>query len=227
VSKAAIPPSLGNTGFFQDLFLRFRQGNKVAGTAVIPFMPADIPSIASGQHAARSARFEAHVLPHLDAAYNLARWLAHNDADAQDVVQEAMLRAFRYFDSFRGGDARVWLLAIVRNTYYSLRVKTPSDGMQETFDDDAHAIVDEQSTPEARTLLAIDVSALQTALENLPHPLREAIVLRELEDCSYKEIASITGQKIGTVMSRLARARERLKAELTRHSKEARHHDVQ
>ncbi|RDS85536.1 sigma-70 family RNA polymerase sigma factor [Dyella psychrodurans] len=190
-------------------------------------MPADFHRIASGRPAAGSTSFEAQVLPYLDAAYNLARWLARDDADAQDVVQEAMLRAFRYFDSFRGGDARVWLLAIVRNTFYSLRMKVPPDGMQETFDDDAHAVVDEQPTPEARMLIALDVGALQKALENLPHPLRETIVLRELEECSYKEIASITGQKIGTVMSRLARARERLRAELTRHSTEVRRHDVQ
>ena len=172
-------------------------------------------------------RFKAQVLPYLDAAYNLARWLARDEADAQDVVQEALLRAFRYFDSFRGGDTRVWLLAIVRNTYYSLRMKTPPEGMHETFDDDVHATVDEQPTPEALMLLALDVSALQKALENLPHPLREAIVLREIEACSYKEIASITGQKIGTVMSRLARARERLRADLTPHSTEVCRHDVQ
>ncbi|HUA79012.1 MAG TPA: sigma-70 family RNA polymerase sigma factor [Dyella sp.] len=186
-------------------------------------MPSDIHAISSSQN----ARFEACVLPHLDAAYNLARWLAHDDADAQDVAQEAMLRAFRYFHSFHGGDARVWLLAIVRNTFYSLRTKTGPENAHETFDDDVHAPTDEAPSPEARALLAIDVSALQTALQNLPHPLREALVLRELEECSYKEIASITGQKIGTVMSRLARARERLKAELTGHSTEARRHDVQ
>lgn len=166
------------------------------------------------------------MLPYLDAAYNLARWLARDDVDAQDVVQEAMLRAFRYFDSFHGGDARVWLLAIVRNTFYSLRTKAAVDDAHETFDDNVHNFADEQPSPETRTLLALDIGALQTALENLPHPLREAIVLRELEECSYKEIASITGQKIGTVMSRLARARERLRTELTQHSTEARRHDV-
>ncbi len=183
--------------------------------------------MAPDPHVIGSTRFEERVLPHLDAAYNLARWLTRDDTDAQDVVQEAMLRAFRYFNSFHGGDARIWLLAIVRNTYYSLRTKTPPDSMHEAFDDDVHTITDDQPTPEARALLALDVGSLQMALENLPHPLREAIVLRELEECSYKEIAAITGQKIGTVMSRLARARERLKAELTRHSTEARRHDVQ
>jgi RNA polymerase sigma-70 factor (ECF subfamily) len=190
-------------------------------------MPADFQSTPVRADSHRSLNFEARVLPYLDAAYNLARWLARDDVDAQDVVQEAMLRAFRYFDSFHGTDARVWLLAIVRNTFYSLRSKTSPDGMHESFDDDVHTIADEQPSPEARAVLAIDVSSLQSALEKLPHPLREVIVLRELEECSYKEIASITGQKIGTVMSRLARARERLKAELTQQPSEARRHDVQ
>ena len=186
-------------------------------------MPSDFrPSAATP----RNAHFEACVLPHLNAAYNLARWLARDDADAQDVVQEAMLRAFRYFDSFHGSDARVWLLAIVRNTFYSVRAKSASHDAHESFDDDAHIVIDEQPSPEARALLAVDVDALQTALTHLPHPLREAIVLRELEECSYKEIASITGQKIGTVMSRLARARERLRAELSTSFTEARRHDV-
>jgi RNA polymerase sigma factor (sigma-70 family) len=189
-------------------------------------MPANLHGHPPDLHASASASFEGVVLPHLDAAYNLARWLARDDADAQDVVQEALLRAFRYYSSFHGGDARVWLLAIVRNTFYSLRMKVPPDGVCEAFDDEIHTLADEQPTPEAHTLLALDVSSLQRALENLPHSLREAIVLRELEECSYKEIAAITGQKIGTVMSRLARARERLRLELTAHSTEARRHDV-
>jgi RNA polymerase sigma-70 factor (ECF subfamily) len=175
---------------------------------------------------AASQRFEALVLPFLDAAYNLARWLAHDDADAQDVVQEAMLRALRYFDSFHGGDARVWLLAIVRNTFYSWRSRTLPDSLREPLDDDAHPLIDEHPSPETLTLLAVDVGSLQRALERLPPPLREVLVLRELEECSYKEIAAVTGQKIGTVMSRLARARERLKHELTHHPEEARRHDL-
>ena len=214
------------TDFQAGLFRLLRYGNKVVATAVLAFMPVNIHRQPTDLHAARSASFEATVLPHLDAAYNLARWLARDDADAQDAVQESLLRAFRYYGSFHGGDARVWLLAIVRNTFYSLRTKTPPDGAHEAFDDEVHTLADEQPTPEAHTLLAMDVTALQQALETLPHPLREAIVLRELEECSYKEIASITGQKIGTVMSRLARARERLRIELTRHSTEARRHDV-
>ncbi|HEV2681740.1 MAG TPA: sigma-70 family RNA polymerase sigma factor [Rhodanobacter sp.] len=189
-------------------------------------MPIDSPAISPGSDHVRSARFEALVLPCLDAAYNLARWLARNDADAQDVVQEAMLRALRYFDSFHGSNARVWLLAIVRNTYYTLRTKNPADHLCESLDEDAHPLVDDGPSPEALTLLAVDVGTLQLALERLPPPLREVIVLRELEECSYKEIAAITEQKIGTVMSRLARARERLKTELTCRPKEVRRHDV-
>ncbi len=189
-------------------------------------MPVDLHVIPPSQDSVRSARFEALVLPCLDAAYNLARWLARDHADAQDVVQEAMLRALRYFDSFRGNDARVWLLAIVRNTYYTLCTKTPSDNLHESLDDDIHPLVDEGPSPETLTLLAVDIGTLQLALERLPSPLREVLVLRELEECSYKEIAAITEQKIGTVMSRLARARERLKVELGHRPKEVRHHDV-
>src|SRR5580698_5397981 len=103
-------------------------------------MPADFQSTPFRASADRSVNFEVRVLPYLDAAYNLARWLARDDADAQDVAQEALLRAFRYFDSFHGTDARVWLLAIVRNTFYSLRSKTSPDGMHESFDDDVHTI---------------------------------------------------------------------------------------
>ncbi|GAB2559690.1 sigma-70 family RNA polymerase sigma factor [Rhodanobacter koreensis] len=189
-------------------------------------MPADLHVIPPSPDSVRSARFEALVLPCLDAAYNLARWLARNDADAQDVVQEAMLRALRYFDSFHGNDARVWLLAIVRNTYYTLHMKTPPDNLRESLDEDAHPLVDQGPSPEALTLLAVDIGTLQLALERLPPPLREVLVLRELEECSYKEIAAITEQKIGTVMSRLARARERLKTELTCRPKEVRRHDL-
>jgi RNA polymerase sigma-70 factor, ECF subfamily len=198
----------------------------VAPTEVFVRMPIDPPASPASHDAARSARFEAVVLPYLDAAYNLARWLARNDADAQDVVQEALLRALRYFDSFRGNDARVWLLAIVRNSFYTLRSHTLPEALHAALDDERHPLVDEGPSPEALTLLAVDVGALQAALEQLPPALREVIVLRELEECSYKEIATITEQKIGTVMSRLARARERLKSELTCRTKEVRRHDV-
>ena len=189
-------------------------------------MPIDFHVMPAGPATDQSARFEATVLPHLDAAYNLARWLAHHDTDAEDVAQESLLRAFRYFGSFHGGDARVWLLAIVRNTYYTLRMKTPPGGSHELFDEDIHTLADEQPSPETLTLLAADIGAMQHALEALPYALREVIVLRELEECSYKEIAAITQLKIGTVMSRLARARQRLATQLTSRPLEARRHDV-
>ena len=188
-------------------------------------MPAN-PFAPPSPDAATTARFQTVVLPWLDAAYNLARWLVRNEADAQDVVQESLLRALRYFGSFRGGDARVWLLAIVRNTCYTLHARHAPDDRHESLDDEALALPDDCPSPEALTLLAVDIGSLQQALERLPPPLREVVVLRELEECSYKEIATVTGQKIGMVMSRLARARERLRAELSHPTQEAGRHDV-
>lgn len=159
------------------------------------------------------AAFESEVMRHLDAAYNLARWLARNDQDAEDVVQEAVLRAFRFFGGFRGGDARVWLLAIVRNTFYTQRSHAPAAGTLEEFDEAIHGGED-LDDPQAVLLRAADAQSLRDALERLPPEFREVLVLRELEGCSYKEIAAITHLKIGTVMSRLARARERLQRDL-------------
>jgi len=159
------------------------------------------------------ATFEREVMRHLDAAYNLARWLARNDQDAEDVVQEAMLRAFRFFGGFRGGDARVWLLAIVRNTFYTQRTQVPATARIDEFDEAIHGGADHED-PQVMLLRAADAQSLHAALERLPPEFREVLVLRELEECSYKEIASITNLKIGTVMSRLARARERLQREL-------------
>jgi len=160
------------------------------------------------------AVFERDVMRHLDAAYNLARWLARNDQDAEDVVQEAMLRAFRFFGGFRGGDAKVWLLAIVRNTFYTQCARSPAAGSIDEFDEAIHGGA-EHDDPQSLLLRAADAQNLHAALERLPPEFREVLVLRELEECSYKEIASITNLKIGTVMSRLARARERLQRELT------------
>lgn len=159
------------------------------------------------------AGFEGEVMRHLDAAYNLARWLARNDQDAEDVVQEAALRAFRFYGGFRGGDAKVWLLAIVRNTFYTLRAQAPSPGAVDEFDEAIHGGEDHDE-PQSALLRAADAQTVRDALERLPPEFREVLVLRELEECSYKEIASITNLKIGTVMSRLARARVRLQREL-------------
>jgi RNA polymerase sigma-70 factor (ECF subfamily) len=153
--------------------------------------------------------FEQTVIPHLDAAYNLARWLTRNDQDAEDVVQEAYLRALRFFDGFRGGDARAWLLAVVRNTCLTwLRER----GRRETvlFDEQTHGGEAGEPTAEAALLSEAALGSVQECLEALPLEYREAFVLREFEDMSYKEIAEVAGVAIGTVMSRLARARKRL-----------------
>jgi RNA polymerase sigma-70 factor (ECF subfamily) len=153
-------------------------------------------------------RFEELVLPHLDAAYNLARWLTRNDHDAEDVVQEAFLRAYRYFDGLRGGETRPWLLAIVRNTCFTwLKRNRPT----EIASDDGTAIdmaVDPAAVdPEQASLRNAESKALADAIAALPLAYREVLILRELEELSYKEIARIAEIPIGTVMSRLARAR--------------------
>jgi RNA polymerase sigma factor (sigma-70 family) len=154
--------------------------------------------------------FEKAVLPHLNAAYNLARWLTRNDHDAEDVVQDAYLRALRFFGGFRGDDGRAWLLAIVRNTCYDfLRSHRPQE-LTEAFDEEVHTTVDDSQSPEVVLIRRADQAMVRRALEMLPLPLREVIILRELEGLSYKEIADAAGIKIGTVMSRLARARARL-----------------
>jgi len=158
------------------------------------------------------ARFEQLVLPHLDSAANLARWLLRNRADAEDMVQEAMLRAYRFFDRFRGGDARAWLLQIVRNTCYSWLEKHRPGELMTEFDEDLHQRPG--PTPETLATQADERQQLMRALESLPPRSREVLVLRELEGCSYKEIAEVTGIPMGTVMSTLSRARERLQRAL-------------
>ena len=164
-------------------------------------------------------RFELLTLPHLDAAYNLARWLTRNDQDAQDVVQEAALRALRYFAGFRGEHARAWLLQIVRHTCYSwLKDNRPAEVM--AFDDGDAAWLDDVPAPAADEPYAVAVRSadrvqINQALAALPIVYREALVLRELEDLSYKDIAHIAGVPIGTVMSRLARARSLMRQALT------------
>jgi len=156
----------------------------------------------------KSARFESLVLPHLDAAYNLARWLTGNQADAEDVVQESYLRALTFFGGFHGSDGRAWLLAIVRNTCFTwLRRNRPAH--TEELEEERHGIA-EGTRAEATLLDRIDHQRLHEAMEQLPSEYREVLVLREMEDLSYKQISSITGVPLGTVMSRLARARNRL-----------------
>jgi RNA polymerase sigma-70 factor (ECF subfamily) len=161
-------------------------------------------------------RFEQAVLPHLPAAYNLARWLTRNDHDAEDVVQEAYVRAFRFFDGFHGGESRPWLLAIVRHTCYTWlqhnRGREPVTG----FDEDIHSVDREAANPETLLLHRTNQLLLRQALEELPVEFREVIILRELEGLSYKEIAAIADLPVGTVMSRLARGRKRLQQTLTK-----------
>ena len=161
--------------------------------------------------------FEEVVLPHLDAAFNYARWLTKNDADAEDVVQDAYVRALRFFSSLRGEDARAWLLTIVRNTWYGRFPRRASGSMTTVGQDDAGAEhrADESLDPEAQAIQRQTVDRVRRALETLPTDFREVLVLREIEGLSYKEIAVIVAIPIGTVMSRLARARERLAGVLT------------
>ena len=154
--------------------------------------------------------FEDAILPHLDAAYNLARWLTRNNSDADDAVQEAYLRAFRFFGSFNGGDGRAWLLAIVRNTCYTWLQHNRSPQLNVPLDDDLYEIESNELNPEAQLLQSADTEMVRQALEELPLEFREVLVLRELEEMSYKEIASVTDLRLGTVMSRLARGRKRL-----------------
>jgi RNA polymerase sigma-70 factor (ECF subfamily) len=154
--------------------------------------------------------FEQVVLPHLDAAYNLARWLTRSDADAEDVVQEACVRALRFFGGFRGDDARGWLLAIVRNSCYDFLRRHRPQELTDPFDEEIHTAVAQTPTPEALLLRRADRAMVRDALEALPVAWREVIILRELEGLSYKQIADVASIKIGTVMSRLARARARL-----------------
>jgi len=166
-------------------------------------------------------RFEQAILPHLDAAYNLARWLMRNEDEAEDAVQDACLRALRFIGGFRGGDGRAWLLAIVRNTCYSRLKRGAARETDREFDDEIHSPETEIANPEILIERSCDSETLRQALEQLPEELREIIVMRELDGMAYKEIAEIAGVPIGTVMSRLARARKRLQQSLTAPPKES------
>jgi RNA polymerase sigma factor (sigma-70 family) len=163
------------------------------------------------QSAEKRAEFEAAVLPHLDAAYNLARWLLRSEHEAEDVVQEAYVRALRFFGGFRGGDSRGWLLTIVRNVSYTWLRKRRPDQLNLSLDEELHGREDGARDPEGEVLRKADVRSVKQALETLPLELREVIVLRELEGLSYAEIASVAEIPLGTVMSRLSRARSRLR----------------
>jgi RNA polymerase sigma factor (sigma-70 family) len=167
--------------------------------------------------AARSRRFQALALPHLDAAYNLARWLSRNPGDAEDIVQEACLRAFRFFDTFRGELARPWLLSIVRRVWYdewrrraNSEEVTPFDELRDDAPPDGWETA--SLDPETLAIRAENARDVHEALQRLPVEYREVLILRELEELSYREIAAIADVPVGTVMSRLARGRRRLAA---------------
>ncbi|THD58324.1 sigma-70 family RNA polymerase sigma factor [Phenylobacterium sp.] len=165
-----------------------------------------------------SARFREVVLPHLDAAYNFARYLSRDATAAEDIVQEAFLRAFRAFPNWRGGSSKAWLFAIVRNCFLNWAAGQRGDRpvVDEGALSEAQSLAlanvadPDQETPEAALLRRRDAEAIRAVIENLPEPFRETLVLRELEELSYKEIAALTATPIGTVMSRLARARQML-----------------
>src|SRR5213593_4668138 len=155
--------------------------------------------------------FEAVMLPHLDAAHNLARWLLRNEQDAQDVVQEAFLRAFKSFGGFHGSNGRAWLLTIVRNTSYTLLKKNRAVDLTTSFDEEIHASCHESVSPATILEHAEDAELIREAMDELPAEFREILTLRHQEGLSYKEIADIAQLPPGTVMSRLARARSKLK----------------
>jgi RNA polymerase sigma-70 factor, ECF subfamily len=163
----------------------------------------------------RRRRFEAQVLPHLDAAYRVARWLVRSPDDADDVVQEAMLRAYRSFDALRGSDVKPWLLTIVRNCHFTSlkqqqrRAQVPLPEEHDT--QDGHALIATAPDPESSSIHRDEEHALESLIAGLADDYREVLILREIEDMRYREIAAVTNLPIGTVMSRLARARSALK----------------
>lgn len=164
-------------------------------------------------HQEKLQKFERLVLCHMDSAFNLARWFTRNQDDAKDLAQEALMRAFKAFDRFEGEDGRVWLLTILRNLYYSSTVRKPQE--QTAFDEQIHSSPETSSDPESLLLKSATAQAVRTGIEELPAEFREPLVLRELEGLSYKEIAAIMEIPMGTVMSRLARARDYLRERLT------------
>jgi RNA polymerase sigma factor (sigma-70 family) len=178
------------------------------------FVDTVLPPIQSQEKTLHRRSFEEVVLPHLDAAFNYARWLTRSEADAEDVVQDAYVRAFKFFASFRGDDARTWLLTIVRNTWYGRFPRRAAAVSIVKTDEDDDDRPDDSLNPEALVIQQETVERVRRALEELPADFREVLVLRELEGLSYKEIAAVVTIPMGTVMSRLARGRERLLAVL-------------
>lgn len=170
---------------------------------------------------AQAETFEEAVLPHLDAGYRLARWLLRNDEDADDVVQEASLRAFRYFRTFVGGDSRAWFLTIVRNSCSSWQRRRLTT-LTDPFDEEDHLSLRSDSDPEALLLQADDATLVARAMRKLPDRLHQVLALREFHGLSYRELAEVIGTPVGTVMSRLSRAREALRIALDNELKPSR-----
>ena len=158
----------------------------------------------------RLVDFERRIMPHLDAAYSLARFLVRNDQDAEDVVQDACLRAFRFYEGFRGENSRAWFLKIVRNTSFTALQRARTTEADVVFDEELHSPEGAEPDMGGQLDRELDRQTVRAAIEELPAEFREVITLRELEDCSYKEIADIANIPVGTVMSRLARARHQL-----------------
>ncbi len=170
--------------------------------------------------------FDHLMLPHLDAAYNLARWLLRNEHDAEDAVQESCLRAWRAFDRFRGGDGRAWLLAIVRNVCFTRLRQHRREPVIEMLDEEIHGAAMNAGEARAVAWREIHGEQLRAALERLPAEFREVIVLHELEGLAYREIATVAEIPLGTVMSRLARARQKLQAELRNSTEKETNHGL-
>lgn len=155
------------------------------------------------------ALFEEKILPHLNSAYNLARWLTRDAHDAEDIVQEAYLRAFRFFDSFQGGDGKAWLLAVVRNTSLTWR-RREKRITKVAFDEKLHSSGEQSTAAETGSIQNENLARVRNCLDGLAPEFREVLVMRELDELAYRDIAQVTGLPIGTVMSRLSRARKRL-----------------
>jgi len=166
-----------------------------------------------------TSTFEATMLPHLNAAYTLARWLTGNVQDAEDAVQDAYLRAFRFFNGFRDGNSRAWLLQIVRNTCYTRLHERLPEGSLTTFDEEAHIEERAFGTPEVLAIRTADVQLVRKAIQELPIKYREVLILREIEGMSYSEMAKVLNLPMGSVASTLLRARERLKKQLVKRTR--------
>jgi len=186
-------------------------GNKTAQDAVRIINGSKSQNAPLVEEQDKLARFEQSIMPHMNAAYNLARWLSSNDSDARDIVQEAYLRAFKFFSGFRGGDSRSWLLRIVSNAFYDWLKHNRREEIGKPFEDVLEHAADPSTTPDASLLEKADNELLHQTISELPLEFREILVLRELEGFSYKEISAIASVPLGTVMSRLARAREHLR----------------